>query len=749
MHRFYSLLTTSILILLIGLEFQASSQAVTFQNLYGTDKAGFGLTSNYSGGHLLAGTHEFQSDSFALHLIDVDSLGDTNWTRTYRGPSGLGAYLTRAADSGYIVTSINAKNYLSLIATRIDSSGNVLWNLELPNVVADFSGLAIERAPTDEYILAGATDQYDNNNRLDVIITKINDLGQRLWTRTFGTGNNEDDFAYDIAADQNGNYVIVGKTKDSNDEDYGFAMAVNSNGDSLWTRYYDNFEPRSVKRSDNGGLIVGGVYGSFTSDNKLDAGLVKMASDGSIEWAKAYGGIEDDYLTAVANDNTGGYIIAGGTNSYGSGDTDIYFIRTDLNGDTVWTKTIGTNETESAGAPNALERTSTGFILLGLTETFNTNFYLIRLDLMGLGACNKNPTRSFVIDVTIPSAYLGLSYDSRSLGNLIPTFSNRVPSNTQSRNCGSFGPGSLTGSILLSKEADFEGDTSVLVRLKRFNRLTNEYEEISIDTPEKQSLTIYTYEFDSVYRGNYLVYFTIDSASIYYDTFNNTYSEDALRWQQANQVRFNNREESRSRLIRPIPFQNLPVGSGSIEGQVIEDDLNKKGPGDPIPSIDVMLLDNNFSSIKRTRTNANGRYNFANLPNNSYKVFLEVSGYQSVSDDVVLTDNNLNVDSVDFEISYEDKKIFPRGFSTSIREKIIKETQVYPNPASNSINLKFEKADINRVMHLYDINGRQVRSNQIVEKEQQINISDLESGTYFLLIESNGKIESYSRLIKQ
>jgi len=89
--------------------------------------------------------------------------------------------------------------------------------------------------------------------------------------------------------------------------------------------------------SDNGYIIVGSTN-SFGVGN-YDIYLVKTDSLGDTIWTKTYGSINDEYGSDIKTTTDGGYIISGST--YQSGNDDIYLIKTNSDGDTLWTKTHG------------------------------------------------------------------------------------------------------------------------------------------------------------------------------------------------------------------------------------------------------------------------------------------------------------------------------------------------------------------------------------------------------------------------
>ena len=69
--------------------------------------------------------------------------------------------------------------------------------------------------------------------------------------------------------------------------------------------------------------------------------IFTTSAEAEITFERTYGGTDDDYGNSVQETQDGGYIIAGMTRSFGAGGRDVYLIKTDAVGDTVWTKTYG------------------------------------------------------------------------------------------------------------------------------------------------------------------------------------------------------------------------------------------------------------------------------------------------------------------------------------------------------------------------------------------------------------------------
>lgn len=88
-----------------------------------------------------------------------------------------------------------------------------------------------------------------------------------------------------------------------------------------------------AESTDDGYLVVG------RKGSKIC--LIKTDLNGNLLWTRLYGGSVGQYGYSVATTIDGGYIVAGSTNSFGEGSYDVYLIRTDATGDTLWTSAFG------------------------------------------------------------------------------------------------------------------------------------------------------------------------------------------------------------------------------------------------------------------------------------------------------------------------------------------------------------------------------------------------------------------------
>jgi hypothetical protein len=163
-------------------------------------------------------------------------------------------------------------------------------------------------------------------------------------------------------------------------------LCITQAPDTLWTKTYGgsgNDMGYSVQQTVDGGFIIAGWTRSFGAGGS-DIYLIKVDAVGNLVWEKTYGGSEEEMGWSVIQTPDGGYIIAGYTYSFGNGDADVYLIRTDSLGDTLWTNTYGGDSTDSGYSLTTAS--DGGFVIAGRTQSSGAgsdDIYLIRTDSLG------------------------------------------------------------------------------------------------------------------------------------------------------------------------------------------------------------------------------------------------------------------------------------------------------------------------------------------------------------------------------
>ena len=361
---------------------------------------GWSVQQTADGGYIIAGlTQSFGAGSYDVYLIKTNASGDTLWTRTYGGTNeDFGLSVQQTSDSGYIIAGYTKSFGAGLddvYLIKTNASGDNLWTRTYGGINDD-EGWSVQQTSDSGYIVAGWTMSF-GAGEADVYLIKANASGDTQWTRTYGGFS--DDEGYSVQQTSDGGYVIAGET-------YSFGagyrdvylIKTSASGDTLWTRTYGGTNGDggySVQQTADGGYIVAGYTESFGAGNE-DVYLVRTNASGDTLWTRTYGGTDIDYGNSVQQTSDGGYIIAGETWSFGAGTPDsanVYLIRTNASGDTLWTRTCG--GTGSDWGYSVQQTSDSGYIIAGSTTSFGaggSDVYLIKTDANGNVAVEEPST---------------------------------------------------------------------------------------------------------------------------------------------------------------------------------------------------------------------------------------------------------------------------------------------------------------------------------------------------------------------
>jgi len=357
----------------------------TFGGKY-TD-CGYSVQQTSDGGYIIAGyTASFGAGWTDVYLIKTDANGNTVWTKTFGGSGEeMGYSAQQTTDGGYIIvgyTSSFGAGGDDVYLIKTDENGNQVWTKTFGGTGND-CGYSVQQTSDGGFIIAGRTNILHTASSY-IYLIKTDANGDTSWTKTFsGTYDN----GYSVEQISDGGYIILGTTSlFGYSESDVYLIKTDSNGNTIWAKTFGGTysdDCYSVQQTSDNGFIIAGQTYSYGA-GRSDVYLIKTDENGNQIWTKTFGGTNYDCGYSVQQTSDGGYIIAGYTYSYGTGDADVYLIKTDANGNRIWYNTFGRSYWEEA---YSVQQTSDGgYIIAGYTHSYGAgggDVYLIKTDASG------------------------------------------------------------------------------------------------------------------------------------------------------------------------------------------------------------------------------------------------------------------------------------------------------------------------------------------------------------------------------
>jgi hypothetical protein len=384
-NRIIALVVGMILLLFSFLVAQAPDTLWTRTYGLADDDYGRSVIRTYNGGYAIVGySYSFSAGFTDAYFVKTDANGNEIWWKTYKGLNDdYGYSIQQTSDSGYIIagwTDSFGAGFFDVWLIKTDANGDTMWTRTYGGVSNDESR-SVQLTLDGGYIITGYTASFGAGG-IDFYLIKTDSMGDTIWTKTYG--GVEWEWSYSVQQTSDGGYIIVGYTTSfgAGGEDV-YIIKADSMGDTIWTRTYGGISEDiaySVQQTLDSGYIVVGITYSF---GVFDGGvyLIKTDTNGDTIWTKIYGGIDTDIAYSIQQTPDSGYIIAGETNSFGTGSRDVYLLRTDANGNELWSTIYGGDTTDIG---YSVQPTSDGgYIIAGQTESFGsgrTDFCLIKTE---------------------------------------------------------------------------------------------------------------------------------------------------------------------------------------------------------------------------------------------------------------------------------------------------------------------------------------------------------------------------------
>jgi len=323
-----------------------------------------------------------------MWLLKTDANGDSLWSRTFGGTfSDQCLSAQQTSDAGYVLagTTISfGAGGSDFWLVKTDGNGDSVWSRTFGGTNDDLCW-SVQQTSDGGYALAGYTHSFGVGDD-DFWLVKTDANGDSLWSRTFG--GTSTDRCTSVQQTSDGGYVLGGYTYSFGTGSCDFWLVkTDTSGDSLWSRTFGGTSGDYyglVEQTSDGGYILAGHTYSFGEGTPTytNSWLVKTDANGDTLWSRAFGGTRSDYCYSVKQTSDGGYASVGSTYSFGWGTptySNFWLVKTHANGNSLWSRTFGGLNQDICWS---VQQTSdSGYVLAGGTKSFgagNTDFYLVK-----------------------------------------------------------------------------------------------------------------------------------------------------------------------------------------------------------------------------------------------------------------------------------------------------------------------------------------------------------------------------------
>jgi hypothetical protein len=317
------------------------------------------------------------------------------WQNNFGGSNDdRGRSIFQTSDGGFIISGSTESNdgYISgnhggidCWIIKLDMNFNIEWQ-KCFGGTEDESAIKIIQTSDNCYVFTGASRSDDgdlthNNGESDIWVVKLDSVGEIIWQKSIGGPRT--DIGWDVIENSEGDYIVAGQfgsTINYND-DKAMLIKISPGGQIIWEKFYGGSlweNAKHIIQTEQGGYVfVGNAYssdGDLTGNHGLsDCWVVKLNSEGVIEWQKNLGGSSHDYAESIIQNEDGTFIFLGLTKSNdhnvsgNHGETDVWIVKLSSSGNIIWQKCFGGSDFEGAGS--IINTLNSGYIFSGSTQS--------------------------------------------------------------------------------------------------------------------------------------------------------------------------------------------------------------------------------------------------------------------------------------------------------------------------------------------------------------------------------------------
>jgi hypothetical protein len=314
-------------------------------------------------------------------IVKLNPSGNMIWQKALGGSNNDRCYsVDLTNDGGYILTGSTASNNgnvsgnhgdLDCWVVKLDENANIQWQKCLGGTGWD-EAWSIQQTTDGGYIVIGRTGSNNGDvtglhSSLDVWVVKLSSFGDVEWQKALG--GSLLDIGYSIQQTQDGGYILVGESNSIDGDCSGlhgssdfWVVKLSSEGVLEWQKMLGSSSldrPNSIINTNDGGYAVFGQISWNDGDvsehfGGFDFWIAKLDAFGEIQWEATYGGSSEEFGTSITQTEDNGFVLTGGTQSTdgqvigNDGGADLWIVKIDPLGNLIWQKTLGGTQDEMA-----------------------------------------------------------------------------------------------------------------------------------------------------------------------------------------------------------------------------------------------------------------------------------------------------------------------------------------------------------------------------------------------------------------
>ena len=194
-----------------------------------------------------------------------------------------------------------------------------------------------------------------------LLVVQIVSAQSRFYKLYSGSGFDKGE---DVLALPDSTFLVAGSSGSWEENAQGFLMKIDSVGAYVWSQAYGAQETEEIKRvfhRPGMGYYLAGMSNSWSNGN-YDPMLIFTDLAGNQQWIKTYQNPAWERIHDGVQTKDTGFVLVGERQATLGAEADVLLMRLDKNGDTLWTKTLGTAGADRA---NSVIRVSDSLYVVG------------------------------------------------------------------------------------------------------------------------------------------------------------------------------------------------------------------------------------------------------------------------------------------------------------------------------------------------------------------------------------------------